>query len=76
MIVLRINKDDELVESAPCYHCLQTAKENGIKKISYSNSCGEVITKTVSQMCLESDKSSFSSGNRWLRDLLEIIDSF
>ena len=36
IIVIRIDKNNELKNSKPCYDCIQTLKQYGFKKICYS----------------------------------------
>jgi deoxycytidylate deaminase len=42
LIVVRIRKNGKLTMAKPCDKCLLFAKENGIKKIVYSDWLGEI----------------------------------
>jgi deoxycytidylate deaminase len=57
ILVIRIKRDTgELVNSKPCYDCINTMKKCGIKKVYYSNSNGEIVMERVSQ--IENRKSN------------------
>ena len=37
LIVIRINKDEKLMNSRPCYNCLSMMKAVGVKRVYYSD---------------------------------------
>lgn len=44
------NNNNELSDSTPCAMCINMMKENGIKKVYYSNSEGEIECQKVDSM--------------------------
>lgn len=64
LIVIRYSHDGELASSRPCFHCLKTFVNSGIrlKNVYYSND-GEIIKEKFSEM-LESDLTTMTSGMR------------
>lgn len=57
-MVIRINKNGELVNSRPCYRCTLMLKSIGINKVYYSIE-NDIICEKVSQMI------SINSSNTW-----------
>ena len=49
-IVIRLNKNGELVNSKPCIKCLSYYKFCGIKYVIYSNNQGDMIKEKISEM--------------------------
>ena len=49
-MVIRINNNGELVNSRPCNHCIQNLKMFGVKVVYYSNSQGEIVKESVSDI--------------------------
>lgn len=56
MYVVRINGNDELLDSKPCNECLNAMKYMGINRVYYSLSNGDIIVEKVKNM-----ESSFLS---------------
>jgi hypothetical protein len=50
IIVIRINKADQIVNARPCINCLNMMKACNIKKVYYSISNDELICEKVSNM--------------------------
>jgi len=50
LIVIRINKQGDLVSSRPCYNCLSMMKAVNIKKVYYSDNDGNIICENVKDM--------------------------
>lgn len=53
VVVIRKAKNDTIchyLESRPCNECVKMLKQFGIKKVHYSNACGEIITEKVKTM--------------------------
>lgn len=72
IIVVRINSLGELTESKPCSHCVSVMRDRGIRKVTYSNKHGELITESVKSM----DTSTHSSvGYRSIEDAIHILDT-
>lgn len=49
LLVIRINKKNELCNSRPCYHCLKMMQSTNIKKVYYSID-NEIIYENVNDM--------------------------
>lgn len=47
LIVIRIDTEGNLIQSKPCYHCCETIKQYGIKKIIYSDDDGYLRKEKV-----------------------------
>ena len=47
ILVVRINKHDELLLAHPCKYCMNTIKHIGIKNIYYSDNKGNIIREKV-----------------------------
>jgi deoxycytidylate deaminase len=64
MIVVRFSNEGKLCQSRPCFHCLQTLSNSGIriKNVYYSND-GEMCKEKFSTM-MESELTTISSGMR------------
>lgn len=60
LIVIRINKYNELGKSRPCYNCLNMLQDIGIKKVYYTNgNNNELICEYVKNMVsIESSSST------------------
>lgn len=50
LIVIRINKMNEICNSRPCYNCLNMMKAVGIRKVYYSISANKIISENVKDM--------------------------
>ena len=50
LIVIRINKNNELCNARPCYNCLNMMKAANIHKVYYSVSATELICENVKDM--------------------------
>ena len=50
IVVLRVNSNGKLLNSKPCYHCLQILKKIGISKIYYSTEDGEIEVQKIKNM--------------------------
>jgi tRNA(Arg) A34 adenosine deaminase TadA len=50
LIVVRYNREGKLVNSYPCFFCLELIKLSGIKTIYYSNESGELVKAKVKDM--------------------------
>lgn len=60
--MVRVNKNNELINSKPCIVCCKLIKRFGIKKIFYSDSNGNIVAKKSSEL----DDSHISFGTRVL----------
>lgn len=47
IIVIRINKNNEITESKPCSHCVEVMLSYGIRKVTYSTSNGDLVTESL-----------------------------
>ena len=47
ILVIRINKNEELLLAHPCEYCMNTIKHVGIKCIYYSDNNGDIIREKV-----------------------------
>lgn len=68
LVVIRINKNKELCESAPCFHCTKELASNNfvqIDKLFYSRSDGS-ITCVKFDDWVYSGTSHVSKGWKWL----------
>jgi deoxycytidylate deaminase len=50
LIVIRINKEEKLMNSRPCYNCLSMMKAVGIKRVYYIDNCEKIICENVKDM--------------------------
>ena len=50
MIVIRLNSENNLCISRPCFKCLQTLKTYNIKKVYYSDDNSNIIKENVTNM--------------------------
>lgn len=50
IVVLRVNNDGKLLNSKPCFHCLQILKISGLNKIYYSDSNGNINVEKIKNM--------------------------
>jgi deoxycytidylate deaminase len=64
MIVIRYSNDGELSSSRPCFHCLRTLINSGlrIRNVYYSND-GEIVKEKFSEM-IDSELTTVTSGMR------------
>lgn len=53
IVVLRVNKKGELLNSKPCLHCLTTLKSFNINKVYYSNNDGKIDEKKIKKLTTE-----------------------
>ena len=69
LIVLRINKNGELCESAPCFHCTKELSENNFVQIDklYFSRAGGSITCVKFDEWVNSGTSHVSKGWKWLQ---------
>lgn len=65
LLVIRLTKSNELKNSRPCYHCIQTLSKLNIiiDKVYYSNQNGHIVCEKFRDM-LESPENKMSSGYR------------
>jgi hypothetical protein len=69
MTVIRIDDDNNLIESKPCDHCIKVMKTYGIRKVTYSTKDGTLITENVDKIT-----STCSSGYRSIEKTIKILD--
>jgi hypothetical protein len=50
LIVIRINKDDKICTSRPCFRCLSLMKAVGIRKVYYTDNDQNLICENVKDM--------------------------
>ena len=50
---MRVNSQDELVDSKPCVMCINEMKKSGIHKVYYSTENGDIECAKVSDMIPE-----------------------
>ena len=54
LLVVRINSEGQMVNSRPCYNCLDMLKSCGIKNIYYSTENGIICEKVNSMISINS----------------------
>lgn len=69
IIVIRINNNAQLLESKPCSHCVEVMRSYGIRKVTYSNKNGELVTELLNDI-----KSESSLGYRSIERTMNILD--
>ena len=69
MTVIRIDDNNNLIESKPCDHCVQVMKSYGIRKVTYSTREGLLVTEHVDKI-----HSTCSSGYRSIEKTIKILD--
>ena len=47
VLVIRINSDCDLMQSKPCSECIAFMRSKNIKKVTYSNADGNLITESL-----------------------------
>jgi len=62
MYVIRRNKKGELVNSKPCKQCAQVMYTYGVKRVSYSDQNGKIISQKINELIDEDLK--ITSGTR------------
>lgn len=62
LLVLRIGKNGEYLNSKPCLNCIKFMKQFDIKTISYSDSNGDIITEKIDDIVT----NHVSNGNKQL----------
>ncbi len=50
LIVIRVNSDDELCISRPCYNCLSMMKAVNIRRVYYVDNKGDIVSENVRDM--------------------------
>lgn len=70
MVVLRIDKSENITDSKPCSHCVEVMKSFGIRKVTYSDKNGGFVTEAI-----RSIESQPSVGYRSLERTLDIINT-
>jgi deoxycytidylate deaminase len=65
ILVIRIDNHGNLINSKPCNNCIEMMRKYGIKKISYSNENGIIITESIKNIT-----GSYSSAYRSINILL------
>lgn len=50
LVVIRINREDKICKSRPCYNCLAMMKSVGIRKVYYSDNNQNIICENVKDM--------------------------
>jgi len=50
LVVIRINRDDKICKSRPCYNCLSMMKGVGIRKVYYTDNKQNIICENVKDM--------------------------
>ncbi len=53
IVVIRVNKNGELLNSKPCNTCLYYMKLYGVKSVYYSDENGDMIKEKISQIEVE-----------------------
>lgn len=57
LVVIRVDAENNLIESKPCSQCIQKIHESGIKKVSYSTNSGIIVTQSVKSLIEEARPS-------------------
>lgn len=70
MYVIRVNKNDELVNSKPCKSCIEVMRMFGIKNIYYSDENGELKKEKTTNI----DTNHLSIAHKNLSKALELKD--
>jgi deoxycytidylate deaminase len=68
MVVIRINAEEELVDSKPCSNCVRLMRAFGIRKVTYSTVAG-LITESLTTI-----ESQPSVGQRSVERAISILD--
>ncbi len=53
IVVIRVNKNGELLNSKPCNSCLYYMKLYGVKSVYYSDENGDIIKEKINQIEVE-----------------------
>ena len=72
IVVIRINKNNELIDSKPCTHCVFVMKEHGIRKVSYSTNDGIIIKENINNI-VPSESSGYCAANRAMTILKSMV---
>jgi deoxycytidylate deaminase len=60
ILIIRIGNDLKLKNSRPCNSCINKLASRGIRKVFYSNECGNIVFEYIDDM----EKIHYSSGER------------
>lgn len=69
LVVIRIDPKNQITESKPCSHCVSVMRNFGMRKVTYSNKAGELITEL-----LVSIQTSPSVGYRSIERAMTMLD--
>lgn len=50
LVVIRLNKDNQLIMSKPCQNCIRQMLSIGLKTVIYSNDDGKLIEEKLENM--------------------------
>ncbi len=71
LIVIRVNKNGNLCESAPCFHCTKELNQNNIiaiNKLFFSRADGTITCVKFSDW-VKNGPTHISKGWKWLQEL-------
>lgn len=69
MIVIRINKRNDITDSKPCSHCVDVMRSYGIRKVTYSTKSGDFVTESLALIV-----SVPSVGYRSMERTIQVLD--
>ena len=72
IIVIRINKTNQLCNARPCYNCLELMKKIGIRRVYYSINHHEIIYENIKDMI----SIQVTSYNKFLTKLNNIFNIY
>lgn len=72
LIVIRINKTNQLCNARPCYNCLELMKKIGVRRVYYSINSNEIICENIKDMI----SIQVTSYNKFLTKLNNIFNIY
>jgi deoxycytidylate deaminase len=72
LVVIRIDCRDNITESKPCSHCVEVMRNFGIRKVTYSNKAGELITELLANI-ISHPSVGYQSAARAMRVIDEML---
>ena len=72
IIVIRINKTNQLCNARPCYNCLELMKKIGVRRVYYSINSNEIICENIKDMI----SIQVTSYNKFLTKLNNIFNIY
>jgi tRNA(Arg) A34 adenosine deaminase TadA len=72
IIVIRINKTNQMCNARPCYNCLELMKKIGVRRVYYSINSNEIICENIKDMI----SIQVTSYNKFLTKLNNIFNIY